>query len=127
MASETNVWSSAADNTYQAVTTTNTSTDVSTNEQHTRIYEYLSTTIKLDEMSVPLHDNVDSNSEIDASTGQHKMGSNENNNPFQTSGNNSPSKEMTVGVTYPLLRINDHYYTDTDIKYFSLSCVGLIP
>jgi len=34
---------------------------------------------------------------------------------------------MAIGFTYPLLRINDHYYTNNDIVYFSLETTGFIP
>lgn len=128
--SENNVWASSANNAYQSVLTasdTASATNVSTNETHTRIYEYLASTIELDEMSIPLHDDIDSNMNIDPSTGQHTESSNENSDPFQTTGNQSPSKQLSIGVQFPLLRVNDHYFTDHDIKYFSLSSAGLIP
>jgi hypothetical protein len=38
------------------------------NTTHTRIYEYLATTIQLDEMSMPVVDNIDSEGVIDPST-----------------------------------------------------------
>ena len=124
-----NVFSSAQENTYQSVSSTYDTNDASVNETHTRIYEYMASTIKLDEMSIPLIDNIDSNSTIDASTNQHKdaVESNANSNVFETKGNTSPSKAMAIGFTYPLLRINDHYYTNNDIVYFSLETTGFIP
>lgn len=124
-----NVFSSAQENTYQSVSSTYDTSDTSVNETHTRIYEYMASTIKLDEMSIPLIDNIDSNSTIDASTNQHKdaVESNANSNVFETKGNTSPSKAMAIGFTYPLLRINDHYYTNNDIVYFSLETTGFIP
>jgi hypothetical protein len=79
-------------------------------------------------MSLPLYDNINNNSEIDNSTGLHNDAiPNANNNPYKTSGNNSPSKSQTVGVCYPLLRINDHYFTDEDIVEFTLACEGFLP
>ena len=126
-----NVFSSSQENTFQSVTTSyeNNSQDSSVNNTHTRIYEYFASTIELDEMSIPLIDDIDSNSKIDSSTGQHDDAKNSNTNsiPFETKGNLSPSKNLAVGFNYPLLRINDHYYGDNDIVYFSLETTGFIP
>ena len=124
-----NVFSNPQENTYKSITTNQTNNDASTNETHTRIYEYIATTIQLDEMSIPLVDNIDSNSTIDASTKQHQDASsnNANSNIYKTEGNNSPSKALDVGFAYPLLRINDHYYTNNDITYFELDSTGFIP
>ena len=65
----TNVFeqSAPANNTFQLIEKSD-KTNTSTNEMHTRIYEYLSTSIQLDEMSIPIVDNIDSNATIDAST-----------------------------------------------------------
>ena len=124
-----NVFSAPQENTFQNVTTTNDQQDVSVNETHTRIYEYMATTIELDEMSIPIIENIDSNATIDSSTGQHEDVANSNlaSTPFETKGNTSPSKSMAIGFSYPLLRINDHYYSNDDIVYFSLESVGFIP
>lgn len=124
-----NVFTSANSNQYQSVYSNDSSiADGSTNDTHTRIYQYTASTIPLDEMSLPLYDNINNNSEIDNSTGLHNDAiPNANNNPYKTSGNNSPSKSQTVGVCYPLLRINDHYFTDEDIVEFTLACEGFLP
>ena len=94
-----NVFSSSQENTFQSVTTSyeNNSQDSSVNNTHTRIYEYFASTIELDEMSIPLIDDIDSNSKIDSSTGQHDDAKNSNTNsiPFETKGNLSPSKIIT--------------------------------
>jgi len=102
---------------------------VSVNTTRTRIYEYISSTIKLDEMSINLIDNIDSDAAIDSSTKQHidSAGNNLSTIPFKTEGNRSPNKIMLTGFAYPLLRINDHYYGENDIKYFSIESVGFIP
>lgn len=121
-----NVFSSSQNNQYQSVYS-NIEDDSSTNATHTRIYQYLAPTIELDEMSLPLYDNINSNSQIDSSSGMHFSSNNTNSNPFQTSGNNSPDKSQTIGIVYPLLRINDHYFTNEDIVEFSLACEGFIP
>ena len=60
--------SDSADNTFQQRDTSN-SIDTSTETTHTRIYEYKATTIELDEMSMNIVDNGDSNGAIDSSTG----------------------------------------------------------
>ena len=115
-------------NTYQSIEKSNNQQDVSVNTTHTRIYEYIPTTIQLDEMSMPLVDNIDSDGVIDPSSGWHlDSSSNLNEDPYQTRGNLSPDKLNTIGFVYPLLRINDHYYGNGDIKYFSLETVGFIP
>ena len=123
-----NVMSSADENTYQNISNTDSAQDTSTTIEHTRIYEYFASTIQLDEMSIPIIDNIDSNSTIDPSTKQHIDASNNiNSNPYETKGNLSPSKTMAIGFMYPLLRINDHYYGENDIKYFSMETIGFIP
>lgn len=123
-----NVFSNAADNTYQSIKSSNDNSDVSVNTVHTRIYEYIPTTIKLDEMSMSLNNDDSADSTIDPSTKQHKdSSSNINENINQTVGNLSPDKVMNIGFEYPLLRINDHYYGSAEIKYFSLETIGFIP
>ena len=60
----TNVFSNPEQNTYKSVSSTNPNEqDSSTvsNETHTRIYEYIPSAIKLDEMSIPLQEDIDSN------------------------------------------------------------------
>lgn len=126
----TNVFSSAQENTFQNVTTTNntSNTDASVNKTHTRIYEYMASTIQLDEMSIPIIDDIDSDATISSSTGQHVDANNNiNSTPFETLGNKSPNKAMEIGFSYPLLRINDHYYGEGDIVYFALKTIGFIP
>lgn len=125
--SASNVFSNAQDNQYQSIYS-NVEEDVSTNTTHTRIYQYMGPTIQLDEMSLPLYDNINSNADIDQSTGMHKdANNNANHNPYQTQGNFSPDKFQTIGIVYPLLRINDHYFTNEDIVEFSLACEGFLP
>ena len=120
--------SDSADNTFQQIEKSNDQQDVSVNTTHTRIYEYIPTTIQLDEMSMPVMDDIDSDGVIDPSSGQHlDSSSNLNEDPYQTQGNLSPDKLNTIGFVYPLLRINDHYYGNGNIKYFSLETIGFIP
>lgn len=121
--------SSPVNNTYQSIEKSDNEQNSSANSTHTRIYEYIATTIQLDEMSVPIEDNYDSNGNIDSSTRQHvdAIGDNTNQNPHETAGNMSPDKSISIGFTYPLIRINDHYYGGESIKYFSLETVGFIP
>lgn len=126
----TNVFeqSAPANNTFQSIEKPDKA-NTSTNEVHTRIYEYLSTTIQLDEMSIPIVDNIDSNATIDGSTNQHvdAIGDNTNRNPHETRGNRSPDKSLLIGFSYPLIRINDHYYGQESIKYFCMESIGFIP
>ena len=85
-------------NTYQSIEKSNNQQDVSVNTTHTRIYEYLPTTIQLDEMSMPVIDNIDSDGVIDPSSGWHlDSSSNLNEDPYQTRGNLSPDKLNTIG------------------------------
>lgn len=120
--------SDSADNTYQSIEKPNNQQDVSVNTTHTRIYEYFASTIQLDEMSIPIIDNIDSDGVINPFSGQHlDASSNLNENPYDTRGNLSPDKINTIGFVYPLLRINDHYFSNNDVKYFSLETVGFIP
>ena len=127
-----NVFESATDNTYSSIQTPNLSSSQNSSTQeavHTRIYEYIPSSIQLDEMSLPLADNIDSDNSIDPSSGQHTDVSdlNGNSNPYQTQGNKSPSRLLSIGFSYPLIRINDHYFAGDNIKYFSLETTSFIP
>lgn len=124
-----NAIASAEDNTYSNIAV-DSSQDVSINKTHTRIYEYRSSTIQLDEMSIPVVDDDGSNATIDPSTGQHldaSAGNLSGVEPYKTSGNRSPQKSMEIGFSYPLLRINEHYFSANDIAYFELASVRFLP
>ncbi len=121
--------SAAINNTYQTIEKSADQQDVSVATTHTRIYEYKATTIELDEMSMNIVDNGDSNGAIDPSTRQHvdATGDNTNVNPLESQGNLSPDKTLSIGFSFPLIRINDHYYGYETIKYFCMETVGFIP
>ena len=36
-------------------------------------------------------------------------------------------EDLDIGKTYPLIRINDHYFSADEIKYFEVSCFGFLP
>ena len=132
-----NVFSNSNENIYQNIITNTPSNNTPEKTVHTRIYKLFDASIQLDEMSIPVFDNIDtpfkttgedtSASYATLSETGYKNDSDVDSDPFQTAGNTSPKKSMGIGFLYPLIRINDHYYIDNDIKYFSLESVGFIP
>jgi hypothetical protein len=44
-----------------------------------------------------------------------------------TRGDSGEDPLASAGVTYPLIRINDHYFSPDEIKSFELSTIGFVP
>lgn len=86
-----------------------------TEAEHTRIYEKFPPTIQLDEMSMPLDGMFNGNQE-NVSTGMTSdTSSNIQGKNYTTVGNNGVDATLSIGFTYPLIRINDNYYTHNSI------------
>ena len=119
------VWEDTKKNTYAQVGQSTQNAETET--EHTRIYEKFPPTIQLDEMSMPLDGMFNGNQEnvstgMTADTSSNIQGKN-----YTTVGNNGVDATLSVGFTYPLIRINDNYYTHNSIVQFSVESAGFLP
>lgn len=122
-----NVFSNANDNVYNSLQQNNNQQN-NQSDQHTRIYKYSDSTIVLDEMSMPILQGTSNSSVNDVSSNNTDQDSNNiNGKTGTTAGNKSPDQVLSIGTSYPLIRINDHYYTHTDIKKLVISSVDFVP
>lgn len=116
-----NVFSSADSNSFTQAGTNNVENEVS--QDHTRIYSTNDANIVLDELSMLIDDTNKSqkeDNELPDGSDLTKDTTTEIDIPateeFYLRENNLSNK----GTTYPLIRINDQYYREKDIEFFSM-------
>ena len=102
-------------------------------QKRTRIYKYSEPTIQLDELSLPMDGN---NTPINPATGMHYSADSSTatyaNVEDMSAGSqklsgNQPDITLEVGATYPIIRINDYYFSQKEIDRMEISCTGFIP
>ena len=107
-----NVFSNANDNTYNSLQQNNNQQNKQS-DQHTRIYKYSDSTIVLDEMSMPILHGTSNSSVNDPSSNNTNQDSNNiNGKNGTTAGNKSPDQVLSIGTSYPLIRIVVVIYTN---------------
>ena len=100
----------------------------------TRIYKYSDPTIKVDELSIPLDGQ---NTPVNQDTGMHYPSSSEGSEKYanvdtaqamsQKSAGTQPDITLEVGVTYPIIRINDYYFSAEEIDYMEIASTAFVP